>query len=248
VFSRSARSEQEPEWTHGTLMSRLGPPERAELLQLGTVHQVQVGEVLLHQGDRSTHVVLLRRCIAKVSRGTADGHEALLGLRVSGDIVGEMSALNHKPRSATVTSCSAGAVSLIHQSQLKDYLSRYPHAALQLAGMVADRLRSANQFRVEFTAYPASVRLARVLAKITMSYGHRTPAGLVVGVGLTQFELASLCGAAQVTVQKTLQALRRDRVIATGYRHITVLDLPALLHRAELGEENDSQDANLDIS
>lgn len=244
-MSQRPDREPEPEWTHGTLLSRLGSPERAELLQLGTIHRVQTGEVLLHQGDKGTHVVLLRQCIAKVSRRTVDGHEVLLGLRVSGDIVGEMSALNRKPRSATVTSCGAGTVSLIHNPQLKDYLSRHPPAALQLAGMVADRLRSANQFRVEFTAYPASVRLARVLAKITLSYGRRTPTGLVVGVGLTQFELASLCGAAQVTVQKTLQALRRDRVIATGYRHITVLDLPALLRLAELDEDDDPQDSDI---
>jgi CRP-like cAMP-binding protein len=161
--------------------------------------------VLLWQGASGSHVVLLRQGFAKVTVNTAGGREALLGLRVAGDLVGEMSALNRQPRSATVTSCTPGRVSLIQKPELRAFLVRYPWAALELTGMVADRLRAANQFRIEFTAYPAAVRLSRVIAKIALSYGRRTPDGLVVGVGLTQVELASLCGAAEVTIQKALR-------------------------------------------
>jgi len=84
--------------------------------------------------------------------------------------------------------------------------------------VVADRLRWANPFRFEFTAYPAKVRVARLLVKITLAYGRRTPTGLEIGFELTQSELASLCGAAEVTVQKALRDLRRDGSIITGYR------------------------------
>jgi CRP-like cAMP-binding protein len=232
------RASGDGSWTYGTLLSRLAVEERVELLGLGARRAVATGEVLLRQGDCGTHVILLREGLAKISKTTAGGHEALLGLRMAGDLVGEMSALNRRPRSATVTSCGPGTVSLIHQPVLQDFLGRHPRAALELAGMVADRLRAANQFRIEFTAYPASVRLARVIAKVALTYGHRTPEGLVVGVELTQVELASLCGAAEVTIQKTLQALRRDGVVATGYRQLTVLDLDALRRRAELDQED----------
>jgi hypothetical protein len=54
------------------------------------------------------------------------------------------------------------------------------------------------------------------------------PRGLVIGVDLTQPELAALTGSAEVTIHKALAELRRDELITTGYRRTTVLDLNRL--------------------
>jgi CRP/FNR family transcriptional regulator, cyclic AMP receptor protein len=221
-------------WAYGTFLARLDGVTRADLLDLGTARLAGPGEVLLRQGDRESHVVLLRDGFVKVTVGTAEGREALLGIRMGGDILGEMSALNGRPRSATVTTCTPAYVSTIGQDQLRKFLLRRPDGALVLAGVVADRLRWANQFRVDFTTCPVRVRLARVLAKTALAYGRRTPDGLVVGVDLTQMELASLCGAAEVTVQKVLRTFRRAGLIATGYRHLTIVDIAGLRREAEL--------------
>ncbi|UWP83128.1 Crp/Fnr family transcriptional regulator [Dactylosporangium fulvum] len=178
--------------------------------------------------------MLLHSGILKVTVLTSDGAESLLAIRIGGDLVGEMSALNDLPRSATVAACTPSVYSVIHRQQLHTFLERQPGAALALAGMVADRLRWANQFRVEFTAYSAKVRIARVLVKMALAYGRRTPTGLEIGFELTQSELASLCGAAEVTVQKALRDFRHNGAIITGYRTVTVVDLDALQEAAEL--------------
>jgi CRP-like cAMP-binding protein len=199
--------------------------------------RAEPGDLLIHQGALERHVILLHSGITKVTALTSDGSESLLAIRVGGDLVGEMSALNALPRSATVAACTPVVYSVIHRPQLQTFLEDHPGAALALAGMVADRLRWANQFRVEFTAYSAKVRVARVLVKMALAYGRRTPTGLEIGFELTQSELASLCGAAEVTVQKALRDVRRDGSIVTGYRTVTVVDLEALRRAAELDDE-----------
>jgi CRP-like cAMP-binding protein len=105
---------------------------------------------------------------------------------------------------------------------------------MALAGIVAQRLRWANRRRVEFGGYPVKVRLARVLAELAASYGLRVPRGLVIGVDLTQPELAALTGSAEVTIHKALAELRKDGLITTGYRRTTVLDLARLRDIARL--------------
>jgi CRP-like cAMP-binding protein len=184
--------------------------------------------VLLRQGALESHLILLRRGSVKVTVATLEGHQALLAIRIRGDLLGEISALNQTPRSATVTTCVESTYVIIHKREFQSYLAHRPGAALEVVGMVADRLRLANQFRVDFSSYPVKVRLARVLAKIAMSYGEPTPSGLLVRLPLTQPELASLCGAAEVTVQKALRALRNEGLVVTSYRHVTVTDISAL--------------------
>jgi CRP/FNR family cyclic AMP-dependent transcriptional regulator len=225
-------------WAPGTYLHRLTAPTRDSLQSMAPRRRAAPGDVLIRQGALERHVILLHGGISKVTVVTDDGAESLLAIRVGGDLVGEISALNDLPRSATVTACTPLTYSVIHRPQLRAFLEHQPDAALALAGMVADRLRWANQFRVEFTAYPAKVRVARLLVKITLAYGRRTPTGLEIGFELTQSELASLCGAAEVTVQKALRDLRRDGSIITGYRAITVVNIDAL-RRAAMLENKD---------
>ncbi|MET7420411.1 Crp/Fnr family transcriptional regulator [Dactylosporangium sp. NPDC005555] len=221
-------------WPPGTYLHRLTTQARDSLRAMAPRRRAQPGDVLISQGAEERHVLLLQAGVAKVTALTAEGVESLLAIRVGGDLIGEMSALNDLPRSATVTACTPLAFSVIRRPQLRAFLEQQPSAALALAGMVADRLRWANQFRVDFTAYSAKVRVARVLVKMALAYGRRTPTGLEIGFELTQSELAGLCGAAEVTVQKSLRDFRRAGSIVTGYRTVTVIDLDALQRAAEL--------------
>jgi CRP-like cAMP-binding protein len=177
--------------------------------------------------------VLIERGVAKVSAHAADGRDALLSIRVGGDLVGEMSALGTTPRSATVTMCGSGLVRLIHGREFQPFLRAHPDVAIQLAAMVADRLRWSNQRRIDFGAYPVKGRLARILADMAMMHGVAGPAGVQIAVRLTQPELATMCGAAEISVQKALRELRRAGLLHTGYGRITVRDPTALRAVAE---------------
>jgi CRP/FNR family cyclic AMP-dependent transcriptional regulator len=209
----------QPDWPPGAFLGALSPRCRAELLALGVQQRLSDGAILIHEGGRDSHVVLLRRGLAKVTATTPEGRVALLAIRVPGDLVGEMSA---------VTACGPVRVTVIYQPDFQSFLKSHPEAAVQLAAMVADRLRYANQRRVDHAASSVRVRVARVLAEIASAHGQATAAGMELGVPLSQPELAGLCGAAEISVQKALRELRDEGLLSTGYRRITVLDLPAL--------------------
>jgi CRP/FNR family transcriptional regulator, cyclic AMP receptor protein len=72
--------------------------------------------------------------------------------------------------------------------------------------------------------------------KIALSYGRRVPDGIEIGVRLTQPELASLCGAAEVTTQKILRTFRGQGLVMTGYRYLIITDMSGLRAVAELGD------------
>jgi len=225
------------EWPVRSFLGGLSEPVRTKLLEIGTRCRYLPEEILIREGDCSNHVVLLRSGFVKITARLDNGHEALLAIRVGGDIVGEMAAMDDgAPRSATVTACGEIAASIVRESDLRFFLESHPEAARAVNRIVVQRLRWSNQRRVEFGGYSVKVRLARVLAELAASHGHPVPRGLVIGVDLTQPELAALTGSAEVTIHKALAELRRDGLITTGYRRTTVLDVNRLREAARLRE------------
>jgi CRP/FNR family transcriptional regulator, cyclic AMP receptor protein len=216
----------------GTLMARLDEQTRAELIALGVRRTAAAETMLLREGEVESHVVLLLDALVKVSGQMADGRLALLSIRVSGDLIGEISALNGTPRSATAIATTRCTYAVIGRREFRLFLRTRPEAALEVAGIVADRLRSATRRRIEFASYPIRVRLARVLAEIAERYGTRTRSG--IRIELTQPEIAGLCGAADVSLQRAMRELRQSGVVDTQYRRVVVTDLAALRALAEL--------------
>ncbi|MBQ1051074.1 Crp/Fnr family transcriptional regulator [Micromonospora sp. C51] len=228
---------QPAQWPYGTFLQRLGPTVRAALLELGVRRQVPAGQILIHEGRQESHLVLIEHGLTKVTAALPDGRTALLSLRVGGDLVGEMSALNEQPRSATVTACGPARYSVIPCDRFRTFLRGNPDAALELAAMVSDRLRWSNRRRIDFTSYPVKIRVARVVAELSRTHGQRAPDGVVIDVRLTQPELATICGASETSIQKSLRDLRTEGLIDTDYRRMTVLDPPRLRAVGQLDAE-----------
>jgi CRP-like cAMP-binding protein len=197
------------------------------LLAVAVQRRFDPGRVLLREGDRSDHVELLLRGFVKVTT-VVEGVEALLAIRIPGDIVGELAPLTNRPRGATVTACGRVTSSVVQQADFRRFLHQHPAAAVSMAAAIAGQLRWANLRRTDSAAYPAEVRVARTLVDLAEVCGRRTPEGITMVVPLSQSELATMVGIAEATVQKAVRELRRNGLIRTGYRRLTILDLEAL--------------------
>jgi CRP-like cAMP-binding protein len=212
------------QWPAGTLLQMLAPGSRAALLALGTRRSYGNGDIMLRELEQSSHVVLLCNAVVKITGSLENGRTAFLGIRVSGDVVGEMAALRGEPRCATVTICGDATVHVIKKDDFLLYLRTFPDANPALTRMIMERLRWADKRRIDFNGYPAFVRLARVLVELADGYGRRTADGITLDVGLTQRELGALVGAEEATARKELRKLRKRGVINVGYRAITIVD------------------------
>ena len=78
--------------------------ETKVLQSVGGIRQWRRGEVILREGERFDWVVVLRAGRVKVASNTASGSEVVLALRGPGALLGEVSAIDRAPVSATVTS------------------------------------------------------------------------------------------------------------------------------------------------
>src|SRR5438445_2386291 len=84
-----------------SLLDVLDDGARAELLARGIRRRYQAGATLFAEGDRSDRCFLLEHGNVKIVQVTADGREVLLGVRGSGELIGDWSVIDGLPRSAS---------------------------------------------------------------------------------------------------------------------------------------------------
>ncbi|WP_242888159.1 Crp/Fnr family transcriptional regulator [Actinomadura litoris] len=221
-------------WPIGTYLAGLDAPLRSELLAIAPEQRVRAGQTLIAQGASTDQVLVLRTrgsrspaCV-KVVGCLENGAEVLLGIRVSGDLVGEMAVIRDTSRSADVIACTDGAVHRLPKERFLGFLHRHPEAWRLLATMLGDRLDWANQRRLDFAGYPVDQRLARVIVQLAERHGYPVADGVHLGIDLTQEELGKLIGAAKESAIKAVRQMRGAGLIATGYRRTVIVDLEGL--------------------
>lgn len=215
-------------WPPTSLLASVGDASRNRLLSSGTMREYPADRRLITQGDTSTFVVALLDGVVKVTGVSSSGREALLAIRIGGDILGELAAIDNRPRSCTVTACGPVTGCVIMQADFLAVLARDRSLAEAVSRSVVAKLRAGTERQMEFAAFDAPTRFARVLRELAGSYGERSGNRVTISWPVTQNELASLASVAEPTAQKALRQLRKAGVISTGYRSLTIEDFSAL--------------------
>jgi CRP-like cAMP-binding protein len=208
----------------------LPEPARADLLGLGTPVAYDPGRTILRQGGdegEDAYAYLLLAGSVKVL-GNEGGREPLLGIRIGGDLVGEMAVLSGKARSATVSTCAPTLARHIPGWELRAFLRGCSEVAVEVACMVIERLRWANERRVDFAAFDARTRVGRVLLTLAETYGRDVGDGRDLGAPLSREEIASLAGVKLATMEKALREFAKAGLVRLGYRSIVVIDADGL--------------------
>ena len=92
-------------------------------------------------------------------RLTEDGEEIVLAVRGPGALLGELSAIDGLPRSASVAALEPVVAHVMHVEAFRDFLDSHAQVAVALLHLVVERLRDADRKRVEFAAYDTPARV-----------------------------------------------------------------------------------------
>lgn len=215
----------------GSFVAALAEDDYAALNEVGRRRKYPKGSTLFSEGNLSDRVLVVTDGRVKISSVTEDGKEVLLAVRGAGDLLGEMSAFDERPHSASIVALEDVEAVTLTRQEFRSFLEARPRAAITLLTMLSTRLRSADEKRVDFLAHDAEGRVAKALVELAERYGEETDAGLRISVALSQEELAGWLGASRESVSKALQTLRARGWIETHRRGITVSDMDALRRR-----------------
>ncbi|HEV8627319.1 MAG TPA: Crp/Fnr family transcriptional regulator [Acidimicrobiia bacterium] len=224
--------EESPPGGDGDFLAELPPDAAEELRRLGARRRFPAGAVLFVTGDPAHEALVLLSGEVKVSVGSAEGKEIVLEVFEAGALLGELSVIDGKPRSATVTALTPVEVLAVAAGSFNDFLDRHPKVLRRLLIDVIGRLRSRVRHQLEFGAGDALGRVCARLADLADRYGEPDGDVVVVHSPLNQSELAAWTGLSREAVVKALRALRQLEWVDVRGRTLVVRDLDRLRARA----------------
>ncbi len=178
-------------------------------------------------------VYLILSGTVKVHIDQEDGGDVIVAILGPGEIIGEMSALGQSIRSASVVTIETSTLLWFDRTDFQRYLMTVPMFAYNLAGILATRLRHANDKIQTLATQSVEGRVARQILSFAEQYGQRRPSGeIYVGIRLTQKDIAALIGASREHINKVVVSYKERGYISVDrdYR-ITIHDRNALARR-----------------
>ncbi|WP_344324091.1 Crp/Fnr family transcriptional regulator [Streptomyces macrosporus] len=216
-------------------LDALPPHERKALTALGRPKSYAPGDVLLLESDTTSFVVAILSGWAMVSVETERGVRLILALRGAGEIVGDQAAIDHRPRSATITALGRMNVVVIPADRFRAYVMARPAAGVLLMRQLSSRLRSSDDERRSLASEKVLQRLAARLVELAERTGRAVDDGIAVDLPLPQHDIAAAVGATREAVAKALRFLRDQGAVRTASRRFVVVDLGLLRLLAESG-------------
>ncbi|MFE0171248.1 Crp/Fnr family transcriptional regulator [Streptomyces sp. NPDC059002] len=211
------------------LLDALRPQDRAALLALGVARDYAAGDVLLPERATTSYVVAILSGWAMVSVETERGHRLILALRGAGELVGELAAVDRRPRSATVAALGDVGSVVIPGDRFRGFLGASPAASALVLKQLSSRLRSSDGERRSLASENVLQRLAARLVELAHRTGRRNPDGSVtIDLPLPQHDLAASVGSTREAVAKALRLLREQGIVRTATRRLVVTDVEPL--------------------
>lgn len=123
-----------------------------------TLRQYGAGEVIIKENDLGDAVYILEVGRAQATK-TLGEQQVHLGFIEAGEPFGEMSMIDDKPRSATVTALEETRVREIHRNDFLESLQADPDAAVAILRVLFERLRDAHTKILQIARTPAEAPL-----------------------------------------------------------------------------------------
>jgi len=108
-----------------------------------TLSRYKAGEVIIQENDLGETAYVITEGQVEVSK-ELQGQKVHLAYLGPGETFGEMSMIDEKPRSATVSAATETVVSEIHRDDFFNKFQTDPNVALQLLKVLFERLREAD--------------------------------------------------------------------------------------------------------
>jgi len=214
------------------LFSALDDEAASSLSESMASEKLSKGKVLFREGQEGDRLYVVVQGKIKLGTTSGDGRENLLGIFGPGQMFGELSLFDPKPRTATATAVTDSRLVSLAYDAVIGLVTSHPQTSLEVLRRLAQRLRESNEIVSDLVFDDVPGRVAKQIMNLGERFGTLKDDGLHVNHDLTQEELAHLVGASRETVNKSLADFAARGWVKLQPRGVLVTDVERLTKRA----------------
>ncbi|MGR3494871.1 Crp/Fnr family transcriptional regulator [Citreimonas sp.] len=209
----------------GLLLGALSRPDARALCALARPVRYSAGHTFFTEGAEGRTVLIIDSGRVEISVSLADGRRRILAQLGPGSAVGEMAALDGRPRRANATAAVDVTGRLLDRGRLLQFLESRPQAARAVIEALCARLRLTSEAATDRATLEAAPRLARCLARLFADWGKPVDGGAIrLDAGFSQSDLGDMCGVARETVNRHLRRWEAEGILRRDGATFVLLD------------------------
>ena len=150
------------------IFSLLDEQERETLMQLLERKELKAGDVIFRTGDHPDALYVIAEGGVELFVHDDAGRKITIHELGPSDVVGEVSFMDGGPRTASAAALEATVLLRFEREDLLEFVTRHPHAALDLLQMMGKRLRTIDEMLRHNV-----VQNANVMEEDRLTFGQR---------------------------------------------------------------------------
>ncbi len=214
------------------LFAGFGPSELESLEKCLVRRQYAGGQVLFHIGDEGGSLHIIESGRVKIALPSYSGEELILTVLGAGELLGELSLFDGKPRSATAQALEKTETLCLQRKDLLALMRNHFDVVEKILEVLARRIRETDMLLADRHFLDITARLAKKILELGDSFGIREEGKVRIGVKITQKELASMIGATRESINKQLKVLRDRGLVWISGGTIEILNRERLIRVA----------------
>ena len=183
------------------LFENLSENKIAELEALSVTRKYPKNAILFMEGDESSHLYIIKSGKVSVSVSDEEGKQVILNYMSEGEYFGELSLIDGKDRTATVTTVTPCEFVSISRSSFQQLLKENPEFLMSLTVEVVKRVRALTTSVKDLALLDVYGRVSNVLEKLSDENGR------IENPKVTHQDIANMVGSSREMVSRIMKQL-----------------------------------------
>ncbi len=184
---------------------------------------VPKGSILFYEEDPGNACYVVTQGKIKIVINSGDGREHILGILGPHDLLGEMSLIDGKPRSASAVAVEDSEVLTLPRDEFGKLLRQVPDIVYKLLVVLSRRLRATDAHVESLAFLSAPGRVARLMLHLADESGERSPEGKPrFTTRMTRQEMANITGTSRETFTRIMTEYQERLLLSVDRQHFVI--------------------------
>jgi CRP-like cAMP-binding protein len=203
-----------------------------EFSKLCRWHIFEKDHQVLNMEDQSTDIFFIVKGAVTVRSFASNGKEVSYCEIRAGGLFGEFSAIDGKPRSASIETLDKALIARMRAKDFRRVIAKNPELGLRLAELLVKKIRTLNQRVFEFGTMSVSQRIQAELLRLCEAQ-FKPGQACIIKPAPTHYQFATRVATHREAVSREMSNLAAKNIIQINRKSIKVLDINRLRNMVE---------------
>jgi len=201
---------------HVNLFINLPEDAVQTLEKLSLIRKYPKNMILFMEGDESTHLYIIKNGKVSVSVADDEGRQVILNYMTDGEYFGELSLVDGRPRSATITTVTNCEFIVISRDSFLDLLRSNSDFVLVITAALAQKVRDLTESVKDLALLDVYGRVSNILEKLS------DDSGRIENPKVTHQDIADMVGSSREMVSRVMKQLIIGEYIEQCSKYIEI--------------------------